>query len=73
MIDLVDLLRGLPEEYPQARKRLNLLIPAILAFTAGALLGAYAYVAFSFWCLIIPIVALLAVAWMVAAKPAVSA
>jgi uncharacterized membrane protein YoaK (UPF0700 family) len=70
VIDLVDLLRGLPEEYPQARK---LLVPAILAFTAGALLGAYAYVTFSFWCLIIPIVALLAVAWMVAAKPAVSA
>jgi uncharacterized membrane protein YoaK (UPF0700 family) len=51
----------------------KLLVPAILAFTAGALLGAYAYVTFSFWYLIIPIVALLAVAWMVAAKPAVSA
>jgi uncharacterized membrane protein YoaK (UPF0700 family) len=33
VIDLVDLLRGLPEEYPQARKRLKLLVPAILAFT----------------------------------------
>jgi uncharacterized membrane protein YoaK (UPF0700 family) len=73
VIDLVDLLRGLPEEYPQARKQLKLLVPAILAFTAGALLGAYAYVTFSFWCLIIPIVALLAVAWMVAVKPAASA
>jgi hypothetical protein len=52
---------------------LKLLVPAILAFTAGALLGAYAYVTLSFWCLIIPIVALLAVAWMVAARPAASA
>jgi uncharacterized membrane protein YoaK (UPF0700 family) len=51
---------------------LKLLIPAILAFTAGALLGAYAYVTFSFWCLIVPIVALLAVAWMVATRPAES-
>jgi uncharacterized membrane protein YoaK (UPF0700 family) len=72
VIDLVDLLRGLPGEYPQAKKRLKLLIPAILAFTAGALLGAYAYVTFSFWCLIVPIAALLAVAWMVATRPAES-
>ena len=36
VIDLVDLLRGLPDETPQARKRLKLLVPAILAFTAGA-------------------------------------
>jgi len=73
VIDLVDILRGLPEEYPQARKRLKLLVPAIVAFTAGALLGALSYVTFSFWCLIVPIVALLAVAWMVAARPAMSA
>jgi uncharacterized membrane protein YoaK (UPF0700 family) len=71
VIDFVDILRGLPEENPQARSRLKLLVPAILAFTAGALLGALAYVTFSFWCLTIPIVALLAVAWMVAARPAV--
>ena len=50
VIDLVDLVRGLPEEHPEARRRLKLLVPAILAFTAGALLGAYAYVTFSFWC-----------------------
>ena len=48
VIDLVDLLRGLPGETPQARKRLILLVPAILAFTAGALLGALSYVTFSF-------------------------
>ena len=40
VIDLVDLVRGLPEEHPEARRRLKLLVPAILAFTAGALLGA---------------------------------
>ena len=73
VIDLVDLLRGVPEETPQARKRLKLLVPAILAFTAGALLGALSYVTFSFWCLIVPIVALLAVAWMVAARLVMSA
>jgi uncharacterized membrane protein YoaK (UPF0700 family) len=73
VIDLVDILRGLPEEIPQARKRLKLLVPAILAFTAGALLGALSYVTFSFWCLIVPIVALLAVAVIVAARPAMGA
>jgi uncharacterized membrane protein YoaK (UPF0700 family) len=31
VIDLVDILRGLPEENPQARSRLKLLVPAILA------------------------------------------
>ena len=51
VIDLVDLLRGLPDKTPQARKRLKLLVPAILAFTVGALLGALSYVTFSFWCL----------------------
>jgi uncharacterized membrane protein YoaK (UPF0700 family) len=52
---------------------LKLLVPSILAFTVGALLGALSYVTFSFWCLIVPIVALLAVAWMVAARPVMSA
>lgn len=70
VIDLVDMLRGLPEENPDARRRLKLLVPAIIAFTAGALLGAYTYVTFSFWCLIVPIVALLGVAMTVAARPA---
>jgi uncharacterized membrane protein YoaK (UPF0700 family) len=73
VIDLVDMLRGHPEENPQARKRFKLLVPAIAAFLAGALLGALAYVTFSFWCLIIPIVALLAVAGTVARTPASSA
>ena len=40
---------------------------------AGALLGALCYATFSFWCLTIPIVALLAVAGMVAARPVMSA
>jgi uncharacterized membrane protein YoaK (UPF0700 family) len=71
VIDLVDILRGHPEENPQARKQFKLLVPAIVAFLAGALLGALAYVTFSFWCLIIPIVALLAVAGTVARTPAV--
>ena len=73
VIDLVDLLRRLPGEHPEARKRLKLLIPAILAFLAGVLLGALSYATFSFWCLLIPIVALLAVAWAIAARPAMSA
>jgi uncharacterized membrane protein YoaK (UPF0700 family) len=73
VIDLVDLLRGVPEKTPQAGKRLKLFVPAILAFTTGALLGALSYVTFSFWCLTIPIVALLAVAWIVASRPAMSA
>ena len=73
VIDLLDLLRGLPDETPQDRKRLKLLVPAFLAFTVGALLGALPYVTFSFWCLIIPIVALLAVTAMVATRPTMAA
>ena len=52
---------------------MKLLVPAILAFTAGALLGALSYVTFSFWCLIVPIVALLAVAAIVATRPVMAA
>ena len=73
VIDFVDILRAHPEDNPQARKRFRLLVPAIVAFLAGALLGALAYITFSFWCLLIPIVALLAVAVTVATRPAVSA
>jgi uncharacterized membrane protein YoaK (UPF0700 family) len=73
VIDLIDILRGLPDDNQHARSRFKLLVPAILAFLAGALLGALSYATFSFWCLTIPIVALLAVAVMVAARPAMSA
>jgi uncharacterized membrane protein YoaK (UPF0700 family) len=73
IIDLVDIYRARPEESAEARDRVKRLAPAVFAFAAGALAGAYAYVIFSYWCLIIPIVALLAIAAMVATKPAVRA
>jgi uncharacterized membrane protein YoaK (UPF0700 family) len=61
IIDLVDIYRVKSEESAEARDRVKRLAPSVLAFAAGALVGAYAYVAFSYWCLILPILALFAV------------
>jgi uncharacterized membrane protein YoaK (UPF0700 family) len=56
VIDLVDLATG--HGTPEARGRLRKMLPAILAFTAGALLSAVAYVHIGFWCLVLPIAVL---------------
>jgi uncharacterized membrane protein YoaK (UPF0700 family) len=73
VIDLVDLVRGFPEEHPEARRRLKLLVPAISRVyrrrVARRLRLCHLLVLVS----MIPIVALLAVAWMVAAGPRSSA
>lgn len=68
VIDFVDMYRDRPERRGEARERLKRVAPSIVAFAAGTILGAYAYVTFSYWCLAIPIVALLGVAWMIAMR-----
>ncbi len=63
VIDAVDVLRRLPPEMagPTAA-RLRRTLPAVLAFTAGTMAGAFGVAAVSFWCLLAPIAALLGVA-----------
>jgi uncharacterized membrane protein YoaK (UPF0700 family) len=56
VIDLVDLALG--RAVPEARGRIRKMVPAILAFTIGALFGALGYVFVGFWCLTLPIVIL---------------
>ena len=63
VIDAVDLLRGPPPGTAEhAAARLRRTLPAVLAFAAGTLAGAFSAAALSFWCLLAPIAALLGVA-----------
>jgi uncharacterized membrane protein YoaK (UPF0700 family) len=57
VIDLVDSAAG--RGTPEARGRVRKMLPAILAFTAGALLSAVLFTLFGFWCLLMPIAALI--------------
>jgi len=56
VIDLVDRVAG--RGTPEARGRVRKMLPAILAFTAGALLSAVVYTLVGFWCLLAPIAVL---------------
>jgi uncharacterized membrane protein YoaK (UPF0700 family) len=57
VIDAVD--RATGHGTPEARARLRKMLPAIFAFTAGALLSAIVYTAVGFWCLLAPIAVLI--------------
>jgi len=57
VIDLVDLAAG--RAAPEAGGRVRKMLPAILAFTVGALLSAVAYTLAGFWCLAVPIAVLI--------------
>lgn len=54
VIDLVDRWRGPGEARQQADGRLRKMVPAVLMFAGGAVAGAFALSAWSFWCLIAP-------------------
>lgn len=71
VIDLVDLVAARTDRGP-ARERLRKMVPAILAFTIGALAGALGYKVFGFWCVAAPIVAVLALLITSAGKRSVS-
>jgi uncharacterized membrane protein YoaK (UPF0700 family) len=62
IIDLVDILQGTPTSGSSARERLRKMIPAIITFASGAILGAFSFVNASFWCLLIPIAVLFGLA-----------
>ena len=59
VIDLVDLALS-PGKAVDVKPRLKKMVPAVLTFTLGALGAALAYLAIGFWCLLIPIVAIIA-------------
>ena len=60
-IDFVDMQRGVPGVSDTARERFEHTAPIVLAFIGGVIGGAYGYLFFSFWCLAIPIVGLVAI------------
>lgn len=63
VIDAVDLLRKLPPEAAEpTAARLGRTLPAVLAFAAGTMAGAFSAAVEPFWCLLVPIYALLGVA-----------
>lgn len=66
VIDLVDLRSTDGDVRTRARARLGMLLPSIAAFAVGAVAGAYGYLFASFWCLALPIVALVAVTLLAA-------
>jgi uncharacterized membrane protein YoaK (UPF0700 family) len=59
VIDLVD--ASLGRGGAETRLRIRKMVPAIIAFTIGALAGALSYMAVAFWCLVLPIVVLVAI------------
>ncbi|MGO4327692.1 YoaK family protein [Cupriavidus sp. 2TAF22] len=59
VIDMVDLAAATPEQKKAILARLRKMVPALAGFAAGAVLGALAFTAVSFWCVLLP-VALLA-------------
>ena len=59
VLDATDLLRGAAAD-AATRQRLRRMLPAVVAFAAGALAGAFGVAAWSFWCLAIPVLALTA-------------
>ncbi|QET05797.1 MULTISPECIES: YoaK family protein [Cupriavidus] len=58
VIDVVDLLSAAPEERAAIRGRLAKMVPGVLAFAAGAILGARLYLWVGYWAAWVPVVVL---------------
>ncbi|WP_375464894.1 YoaK family protein [uncultured Methylobacterium sp.] len=67
VLDVTDLLRGERGDGDRTRARLRRMLPAVLAFAIGALAGAFGIAAWSFWCLVVPVLALAAL--MIVSEP----
>lgn len=61
IIDLVDLPSASPEARPAIRARLGKMVPSVLSFSFGAILGATAYTRFGYVAVALPILVLIAV------------
>lgn len=62
VIDAVDLPGATPEARAAIRRRLGKMLPAVVGFAAGAIIGAFALKLFSFWSLLLPTVVLFVLA-----------
>jgi uncharacterized membrane protein YoaK (UPF0700 family) len=62
VIDVVDLPGAAPEARAAIRRRLGKMLPAVIGFAAGAIIGALAFRQFSFWCILLPSLLLLCLA-----------
>lgn len=62
VIDMVELASGNSGDDKAARTRLKKMIPALAAFAVGAVFGGFAYHWGGFWCVLLPVVLLSALA-----------
>lgn len=62
VIDAVDLPGATPEARAAIQRRLGKMLPAVVGFAAGAVIGAYGFKLFSFWAVLLPTVLLFALA-----------
>ncbi|AJC16362.1 YoaK family protein [Pandoraea sputorum] len=62
VIDMVELASGNCGDDKAARTRLRKMLPALAAFAVGAILGGFAYHGAGFWCVLLPVVLLAALA-----------
>ena len=60
VIDVADVVRGTASNGSPARTRMRRMLPAVFAFAIGALAGAFGVAAWSFGCVIIPVLTLIA-------------
>ncbi|CAJ0814109.1 YoaK family protein [Ralstonia flaminis] len=64
VIDVVELLSPDSTQKDGARTRLRKMLPPLMGFAIGAVLGALAFGVVSFWCVVPPVLILLWLAWM---------
>ncbi|VVE02031.1 permease [Pandoraea morbifera] len=62
VIDMVELASGNCGDDKAARARLRKMLPALAAFAVGAVFGGFAYHGAGFWCVLLPVVLLVALA-----------
>jgi len=62
VIDVVELLSPGSTQKDVARTRLRKMVPPLVGFAVGAVLGALAFSTFSFWCVVPPVLILLGLA-----------
>ncbi|OZI59854.1 YoaK family protein [Bordetella genomosp. 11] len=62
VIDAVDLPRATPEARAAIRRRMGKMLPAVIGFALGAIIGAFAFKLGSFWSVLLPTVLLLGLA-----------
>ncbi|AJP58272.1 permease [Pandoraea vervacti] len=62
VIDMVELASGNCGDGSAAKARLRKMLPALAAFAVGAVFGGFAYHGAGFWCVLLPVVLLVALA-----------